>query len=137
MPKVIDGDAGSQSFAVSPSEIATMPSDMDCLRFSTSGSGKPWAELKFPDNSERHFSVGYGHCGRQVLGDGSTVADVSQHHRILHRPCIIAIHKSDETIVAIRATGRMVCINGLAFDKQSVVRGNHGTRLFGRISELE
>ena len=137
MPEVIDGDVGGQSFAVGPSEIAMMPGDIDSLRFRARGSSKPWTDLDLPNNSERRLSAGFGHCGSQVLGDCSAVAHISQHHGILHRPRIVAIHKSDEPVIAIRAPGRMARINRLALDKEGVMRGNYGTRFCARISELE
>jgi hypothetical protein len=52
MPEVIDGDIGGQSFAVGPSEIAAMPSEMDCLCFGTSRSRRPRTDPEFSDNSE-------------------------------------------------------------------------------------
>ena len=53
--------------------------------------------------------------------NGSTIAGISQHHRILHRPGVVAIYKSDEAIVAIRGPDAMVCINGLTLHKESIM----------------
>jgi len=121
MPEVIHGNIGCQAFAIGPWEIATVLGDMDGLCFGTGCGSRPWADFEWPDNSECRSSVGCGHRRSQVLRDGSAIADISQHHGILHRPRIIAIHKSDQTVVAIRGPGSMACINWFALHKESIM----------------
>ena len=72
-----------------------------------------------------------------MLGNCSAVSDIAKHHGILHRPRIVAIHKSDETVVAICTPGSMVGIDRLALYEKGIMCRNDGTRLRFRISELE
>ena len=121
MPEVIHGNVGCQAFAIGPWEIATVLGEMDGLCLGTGCRSKPWADFEWTDNSERRSSVGRGHRRSQVFRNGSAIADIGQHHGFLHRPRIVAIHKSEEAIVAIRGPGCMACINRLALHKESIM----------------
>ena len=51
------------------------------------------------------------------LFDGAAVADVGEHHGLLHGPRVVAAHEADEAIVTVSAAYRMSNVHWLGFDE--------------------
>ena len=57
----------------------------------------------------------------KAFADGPTVADVGHHHRLLHRPSVVAIHESPKPFIAVVFTGRVGVVHRLAFNEQPIL----------------
>src|ERR1700730_1298668 len=65
----------------------------------------------------------------EMLRDGAAVADVADHHCILHGPRILAIDETAQTGVAVVLAGGVSLVHGFAFHKKTVLSGEDGQRV--------
>ena len=72
-----------------------------------------------------------------MFRNASSVAGVGEHHGLLHSPCVIAAHKTTESVVTVFATGGVRGIYWFALDEQGVIFRKHSTPFPLIVAEVE